>query len=165
MQSCTGKVCVAYTVHQSAQRRNLSLGVGLLASLTGSAAMAIAPQTPTGMSPKDQAVAAAPKTDATKPIDANADQGTTTHTVEQIGDWQVAVATTILTAEQIAQIPAPRGGGIDPYTLQSTSFVTVGSVLDAKQARWADESELTATDHSTLPEIGSEDWLPSKKTP
>jgi len=40
MRSCSGKVCVAYTVNRQVTRRNLSLGIGLLATLTGSTAMA-----------------------------------------------------------------------------------------------------------------------------
>ena len=34
---CAGKVCVAYTVHRSRQRRNVALGAGLLAAMAGSA--------------------------------------------------------------------------------------------------------------------------------
>src|SRR4249919_1007628 len=40
MRGCNGKVCVAYTVHRQVARRNLSLGIGLVATLAGSAAMA-----------------------------------------------------------------------------------------------------------------------------
>jgi len=40
MRSCSGKVCVAYTIHRQVARRNLSLGIGMLATLAGSAAMA-----------------------------------------------------------------------------------------------------------------------------
>ena len=40
MRSCNGKVCVAYTVQRQAVRRNVSLGIGLVASMMGSAAMA-----------------------------------------------------------------------------------------------------------------------------
>jgi len=50
MRSCSGKVCVAYTVHRQVARRNLSLGVGLLATLAGSAAMAGEPVVDTGSS-------------------------------------------------------------------------------------------------------------------
>lgn len=36
---CNGKVCVAYTVHRQAMRRNLSLGIGLATAVVGSVAM------------------------------------------------------------------------------------------------------------------------------
>jgi hypothetical protein len=38
--SCSGKVCVAYTVQRRVQRRGVQLGAGLLAAMAGSAAMA-----------------------------------------------------------------------------------------------------------------------------
>ena len=41
MRSCEGsKVCVAYTVHRRAVQRNVTLGVGLAATMLSSAAMA-----------------------------------------------------------------------------------------------------------------------------
>ena len=50
MRSCSGKVCVAYTVHRQVARRTLSLGIGLVASLAGSAAMAGEPVVDAGSS-------------------------------------------------------------------------------------------------------------------
>jgi hypothetical protein len=38
--SCSGQVCVAYTVQRRVQRRNVALGAGLVAALAGSAAAA-----------------------------------------------------------------------------------------------------------------------------
>jgi hypothetical protein len=40
LAGCSGKICVAYTVHRRATRRNVSLGMGLLAAMAGTAAMA-----------------------------------------------------------------------------------------------------------------------------
>lgn len=139
MASCEGKVCVAYTVHRSAQRRNVSLGAGLLASLAGSAALA---QDAPNATP-------APST----PIDRI--------------DVRMVESTTILTPEQIAAIPIP-GREItlaDGTTYTAASVVFLGSVLDAKGARWADESALDAHDTADLPEIGADDWLPTPKAP
>ena len=43
LAGCEGKVCVAYTVHASRQRRNVALGAGLVAAMVGSTAMAAGP--------------------------------------------------------------------------------------------------------------------------
>ena len=51
MRSCTGKVCVAYTVHRAAPRRNLALGATLVAAMTGSG-MAMAQQAPALLTPE-----------------------------------------------------------------------------------------------------------------
>jgi hypothetical protein len=140
MDSCgAGKVCVAYTVHRSAQRRNMSLGMGLLATMAGSAAMAA-----------DQV---APPPATTMPA--------------------ATETTTILTAEQIAKIPArpfegtgsSPVGELDAPTMTAASYVIAGSVLDAGQARWADTADLEELDTSMLPEIGADDWLPSTTAP
>jgi hypothetical protein len=45
LKSCTGKVCVAYTVHRRATGRNAAIGATLVASLAGSG-MAMAQQAP-----------------------------------------------------------------------------------------------------------------------
>jgi hypothetical protein len=97
LKSCTGKVCVAYTVHRSATRRNASLGLGLVAALTGSGAAFAQqpPQPPTSPDVRQQA-----------------------HEQPNRVDTASAAATTLLTAEQIAKIPTPRldimlMGGID----------------------------------------------------
>lgn len=93
LAGCSGKVCVAYTVHRSAQRRNLALGAGLAASLAGSGAV-MAQDTPTVPAPGTPTSS----TPATEPVEG----------------------TTILTAEQIAAIKIPdglvllMGGVLDP---------------------------------------------------
>lgn len=51
MRSCTGKVCVAYTVHRAAPRRNLALGATLVAALSGTG-MAMAQQVPPLLAPE-----------------------------------------------------------------------------------------------------------------
>jgi len=178
MASCEGKVCVAYTVHRSAQRRNLSLGVGLLASLAGSAAMAAdnpAPAVPqtgapsvdanTGVAASSGMIRKQPSDTIppsppykTTSVNSKGEVITTTHSMEALGEYWVPTETTILTAEQIAAIPIPRAMG-------SSTAVFVGSVLDAKQARWVDDAGLDAHDNADLPEIGADDWLPTPKAP
>jgi hypothetical protein len=111
LQGCSGKVCVAYTVHRSAQRRNATIGAVLVASLTGSG-MAMAQDT----------------TASVKPIDVASVQ-----------------STTVLTSEQLDH-----------------NLLLVGGVSDARQARWADEADLSEDERAALPEIGELEWLPSK---
>ena len=41
----------------------------------------------------------------------------------------------------------------------------LGGVVNPGEARWTDESEISPTDSSELPEIGEMDWLPSKPKP
>ena len=50
LRSCTGKVCVAYTVHRAAPHRNLALGASLVAAMSGSG-MAMAQQAPAPLIP------------------------------------------------------------------------------------------------------------------
>lgn len=115
LAGCSGKVCVAYTVHRAAPRRNLALGAGLMALAGSSAVMAqAAPVVPTESAAPQSAL---PAQEA--PV-------------------------SILTAEEV-------------------NYVLVGGILDAKQARWVDES--LTPDGPALPEIDALEWLPSKPTP
>ena len=92
MRSCAGqKVCVAYTVQRKADRRNVGLGITLLASLTGSG-LAAAQEIPTAL-----------RTQNASGTDDSIEVSSVT-------------STTILTSEQIARIPVARNitsvGGI-----------------------------------------------------
>ena len=114
MRSCSGKVCVAYTVQRQAVRRNVSLGIGLVASMMGSAAMA------------DGIVADTSATAPSSPVATDTDNVSGTKHLE---------------------------------------FIEItGGVVNAGEARWADESDVPTPDTAALPEIGETDWLPSKAT-
>ena len=93
LAGCSGKVCVAYTVNRSAQRRNVALGAGLAISLAGSGAT-MAQSAPIVLPPD----APTPSSPAVEPVEG----------------------TTILTEEQIAAMKIPdglvllMGGVLDP---------------------------------------------------
>jgi hypothetical protein len=114
MRSCSGKVCVAYTVHRKVARRNLSLGIGLVASLAGSAAMADEPLVDTSSSAPSAPVI-----------------GSTT----------------------------------DPQSMKHVEMIMVGGVENPGEARWSDQSDVSAEDAGSLPEIGEMEWLPTPATP
>ena len=153
MRSCAGqKVCVAYTVQRKAERRNLGLGITLLASLTGSG-LAAAQDVPKA-SPAQHASETRP---ALQPIDT-----ASTPPSSQLSNNPSDESTVILTAEMIAKYPLkhPIVGAAPPSEIL---FVALGGILDAGQARWADEDQIEPSALDTLPDIGELEWLPTKQ--
>ncbi|MFT3807109.1 hypothetical protein [Arenimonas sp.] len=151
MRSCAGqKVCVAYTVQRKAERRNLGLGITMLATLTGS-----------GLAAAQDA-----------PKESPAQHASETKPAAKLFEVQTVVSDTVITAEDVAAIPlgpgitAPHRASVESTTIltaEQIQFVALGGVLDAGQARWADEDEIEASALDTLPNIGELEWLPSKQ--
>jgi hypothetical protein len=78
----------------------------------------------------------------------------------------VVPATALANDEAIGYVPLPAGemGAVDTGTAQDEEVweIMVGGVDDPRNARWADEAEVEASDALAEPEvIAASEWLPS----
>jgi hypothetical protein len=132
--SCSGKVCVAYTVQRRVQRRGAQLGAGLVAAMAGSAAMAGG--LPHGPTLSDDAV------------------------LQQFDAGAVAVAQgatpVVVPADAIAD------AGALESTQEIDDILMVGGTEGGDDVRWADADELAADAPAQLEDIAAADWLPSR---
>ncbi|MFT3807108.1 hypothetical protein [Arenimonas sp.] len=164
LRSCTGKVCVAYTVQRKAERRNLGLGITLLASLTGSG-LAAAQDAPKE-SPAQHASETRP---VLTPIDVSKVEETTVRIAEEIAKvpavpfYVTSPHSPILRADEPFQTPDPIARASMVLPTQELVSVVGGTILSADDVRWVDESEVELSDKDALPEIGELEWLPSKQ--